>query len=228
MMSLSPFKRTIFFIILDIFISILTVVLAYLLRFNFNIPLQFFPSMILMIMILLPLKIAFFFFFKIYFIAWRFFGLAEYKKIIFAHIATYFIFIFIFILLNHFFSPYPRSVILIDFFLSLFFIGFLRISKRVYLESGRQDNYKTTLIFGANERASQIIKNVLNGEIHYYPVALLSRDKYLIGTYFSNLKVYNEEDIEDVIEEYEITSVIITESLEQRKLDASPPGQFDT
>jgi UDP-N-acetyl-D-glucosamine 4,6-dehydratase len=212
-------KRILFFIFFDILISISTVVLAYLLRFNFFIPIEFFDAMMLMIMILIPIKLLIFYFFKLYFIAWRYFGLTEYKRLIVGHVVLYLLFGTIFLLFSEIFSPFPRSVIFIDFFLSLFFIGFLRISRRIYLESALKSTSFPTLIFGVNEKATEVIKSATRGEIPYQPLALISTKEGLINTYFSNLKVYSELNIEMVIKEYKIDSVIITELLEQKKLD---------
>jgi len=212
-------KRILFFILSDIIISISTILIAYLLRFNFVIPLNFFDTMLLMILVLVSFKIVIFYFLKLYFIAWRYFGLNEYKRLIIAHILVYLLFSVIFLLFYDFFSPFPRSVILIDLFLSLFFIGFLRISRRVYLESSQEKKHLNTLIFGVNEKATDVIKSAVRGEIPYQPLALISSEKNLIDTYFSSLKVYSEFSIQEVIEKYEISSVIITESLEQKKLD---------
>lgn len=64
-------KRTAFFLLFDTLISIATILLAYLLRFNFDIPLTFVEGMFKMMLILIPLKIAIFFVSKIYFVAWQ-------------------------------------------------------------------------------------------------------------------------------------------------------------
>ena len=212
-------KRTLFFAIFDILISIATVLLAYLLRFSFDIPMHFLDVMIRVMLVLIPIKISIFFIFKIYFVAWRFFGLAEYRRIIVAHIMVYALFSAVFLLFYNYFQPFPRSVIAIDLSLSLFFIGFLRISKRLYIESSKKNNRLKTLIIGANDRASQVIKSSLSGEIAYYPVALASEDKHVIGTYFSNTKVYDYLMIDSLIKELEIEAVIIAEKLEQKELD---------
>ena len=212
-------KRIFFFIFFDTLISISTVVLAYLLRFNFSIPIEFFDVMMVMIMILIPLKLSIFYLFKLYFIAWRYFGLTEYKRLIIGHIVVYLVFGFIFLLFPELFIHFPRSVIFIDFFLSLFFIGFLRISRRIYLESSSKSTYLPSLIFGVNEKSTDVIKSAIRGDIPYQPLALVSTQKSLIDTYFSNLKVYSDNNIAEVIREYEINSVIITEQLEQKELD---------
>ena len=212
-------KRVIFFIFLDTFISVVTVFLSYLLRFNFHIPLEFFDSMISMILILIPIKIGIFFSFKIYFIAWRYFGLNEYKKIVYSHLIAYFLFSIIILGYRDYFAPFPRSVILIDMFLSLFFIGFIRISKRLYIERAKPNIQKRTLIIGANDRAVQVIKSAFGGEIPYHPVALLSDDNNVIGTYFSNLRVYNMDSISDTVKELDIEAVIISQPMAQKELD---------
>jgi UDP-N-acetyl-D-glucosamine 4,6-dehydratase len=170
-------------------------------------------------LILIPIKITLFFIFKIYFIAWRYFGLSEYRRIIFSHIFAYSLFSIIFFMLKEYFFPFPRSVIVIDIFLSLFFIGFMRISKRLYIERGQPNTQKRTLIIGANERSVQVIKSALSGEIAYHPIALLSNNKHVIGTYFSNLRVYNQNSLEKIVKEFEIEAVIISQKLNQKELD---------
>ncbi|WP_370518767.1 polysaccharide biosynthesis protein [Sulfurovum sp. bin170] len=108
---------------------------------------------------------------------------------------------------------------MIDLFLSLFFIAFIRISKRLYIENGKHVHKNRTLIIGANDRASQVIKSSLSGEIDYHLMALISDDKHLIGTYFSNIKVYDRSDISAIVEELEIDAVIIAEKLNQKELE---------
>jgi len=212
-------KRILFFIFFDVFISIATISISYLLRFNFHIPPNFLDSMFSMMFILIPIKIVLFFVFKIYFIAWRYFGLTEYRQIIFAHIGTYSIFAIIFFIFNDYFFPFPRSVIVIDLFLSLFFIGFIRISKRLYIERGQSNIQKRTLIIGANDRAIQVIKSAWAQDISYHPIALISNNKHVIGTYFSNLRVYHKNSIVNIIETLDIESIIIADKLTQKELD---------
>ncbi|CAA6820002.1 MAG: UDP-N-acetylglucosamine 4,6-dehydratase (EC [uncultured Sulfurovum sp.] len=212
-------KRVFFFILFDILISIVTILLAYLLRFNFDIPIDFLESMFKMMLLFIPLKIIVFFFFKIYFIAWRFFGLSEYQRIMMAHFIAYMTFTLIFFLWSDYFSPFPRSVIIIDLFLSIFFISFLRISKRLYVENSKPIYQGKMLILGTNESATYIIKSALRGEIPYHPMALISDDKNTVGTYFSNVKVYDQLSIDSVIEKLAIDTVVIAEKLEQKELD---------
>jgi len=213
-------KRIVFFILLDIFVSMSTVVLAYLLRFNFDIDPAHLPSMIKMMYVLIPIKIAFLALFKIYFVAWRYFGLFEYKRLVLSHFVAYLFFALVFLATPEYFSPFPRSVILIDLFLSLFFISLLRISKRIYLENSMQNRQKPTLIIGTNDASATIIKNALNSQsFNYFPVALISYHRELMGTYFVGVRVYGEHEMEDIIKLHRIGSVIIAKELNNEELD---------
>ncbi len=222
MFSLQPSnaKRIVFFILLDIFVSMSTIVLAYLLRFNFDIDPTHLPSMIKMMYVLIPIKIVFLALFKIYFVAWRYFGLFEYKRLVLSHFVAYLFFTLVFLATPEYFNPFPRSVILIDLFLSLFFVSLLRISKRIYLENSMQNRQKPTLIIGTNDASATIIKNALNSyAFSYFPVALISYHRELIGTYFVGVRVYGEDEMEDIVKLHRIGAVIIAKELNNEELD---------
>ncbi len=212
-------KRALFFVTADFFISCFTLYFAYLLRFNFNIPKEHFSNFPKVFLVLVCLKILFFFLFKVYFFAWRFFALNEAKKLLYAHIFAYLVFAILFNTFRDFFNPMPRSAILIDFFMSLFFIGGLRISKRLYLESFKKEKLKPTLVIGATPKASAIIKNFISDETEYWPTAIIDDNPSIINTYFSNLKVYPMAAIEDLINKLHIKSVIIAKDMDSKELD---------
>jgi FlaA1/EpsC-like NDP-sugar epimerase len=112
--------------------------------------------------------------------------------------------------------PLARSIIIIDFFLSMIAIIFLRLFKRMIIESGKNNKYKNTLIIGANESINTILKDKSN--IQYTPVSILDDQKMLIGTYVSNIKVSSLEELENIIKSKSIEAVIITKNYEQEKL----------
>jgi len=104
-------------------------------------------------------------------------------------------------------------------FLSLFFIGLLRISKRLHIESSQTPPQKTAIIYGANEQTSALIKSALNGDLDYYPIAIMSSYPHLIGTYFSNIPVYDASKLEEMVQNSDIQAVLITKKFEQKELD---------
>lgn len=216
MFTPSPLKRIVFFIVSDILISLITLQFAYNLRFNFLIPENFINNFFYIFFILVTLKLLIFTFFRLYRTAWRFFSLYEVKKILFAHIVIYTLFACIFMYFKDEMAPLARSIIIIDFLLSLIFITLLRLSKRIIMESSGNNKYKNTLIIGANNTINNLVQNKKN--IEYTPVAIIDENKLLINTYISNLKVYSFEDLEKIIKLKSIEAVVISGDYEQSKL----------
>ena len=212
----TPLKRIIFFLLSDTLISLFTLYLSYNLRFNFVVPEDFLNNFLNIFFILLALKILLFLFFRLYRTAWRFFSLYEVKKILLAHIIIYSVFTIILILFRDDMMPFARSIIIIDFMLSLVFITLLRLSKRIILESGKGSNYKNTLIIGANSSINTLLNDKKN--IEYTPVAIVDKSKNLINTYIFNLKIYSFDDLEKVILNKSIEAAIISKEYPQEEL----------
>jgi UDP-N-acetylglucosamine 4,6-dehydratase len=212
----SPLKRILFFLLSDTLISLFTLYFAYNLRFNFQIPLNFIDNFAFIFLVLLLLKISVFIYFRLYRTAWRFFSLYEIKKILVAHIIVYSIFFIIFLIFSESMSPLARSIIIIDFMLSLVFISLLRLFKRIILESSKNTKYKNTLIIGANSSINSLLHD--NKNLDYTPVAIVDGSELLIGTYILNLKVYALKDLEKVIKTKSIEAVIISKDYSQERL----------
>ena len=207
-------KRTIFFIFFDIVISFLTLFFAYNLRFNFDVPQEFFNNFIIVFMTITLLKILTMYYFKIYKVSWRFFSLSEVKKLLDAHIAAYLLFVIVYYIFPDSFSPFSRSVLLIDLFLSMMFIGFFRILKRLVIEGGHDVSLKKTLLIGASPYAQTLFKQ----KNDFYISAVVDDSNMMVGSYFSNIHVRKMDDIEKIVKEESIESVIITKELEQTTL----------
>ena len=209
-------KRTIFFISSDILISFFSFFLAYNLRFNFVVPADFMNNFLQIFIILLVCKIGFLIYFNIYKTAWRFFSLYEIKKILLAHLYAYSLFVVVFLIFREEMSPFARSIIIIDFMLSLVFIVFFRLLKRILLETGSGQKYKNTLIIGTDPYIRGLLQ--AKKDLNYSPVAMIDDKPELINTYISNLKVYAFDDLKRVIKSRDIEAVIISKNYEQKSL----------
>ena len=212
----SPLKRILFFLLSDTLISLFTLYFAYNLRFNFQIPANFIDNFFFIFIILFSMKIMVFVYFRLYRTAWRFFSLHEVKKILIAHIIIYTLFFIMFLLFKEKMEPLARSIIIIDFLLSLIFITLLRLSKRIILESGKNTKYKNTLIIGANSSINSLLHDKKN--LQYTPVAIVDTNEILVGTYILNLKVYSFEDLKKVVKTKSIEAVIISKDYSQKRL----------
>ncbi len=216
-------KRLLFFLLSDLVLFFIALHLAYALRFDFVIEPRFMENFLTVFISLSLLKIIFFFLFRVYSITWRFFSLDDALHLIKAHLGAAVTFGLLLYLFYDFFMPMPRSVILIDIFLSLMLTGALRISKRVLLEQLKQGDEKPTLIIGVNPKTSSIIKSALNGELNYFPVAifaLLKENQSAVNTYINKVKVYAADDLEKQITELGISAAIITAELSRSDLKA--------
>jgi len=212
----SPLKRIIFFLVFDFLLSLTSLYLSYNLRFNFEIPEKFLNNFIFIFSVLMILKISIFVYFRLYRTAWRFFSLYEVKKILLSHVVIYFTFFLVFLAFKEYMTPLARSIIIIDFMLSLVFITLLRLSKRIIIESGKNTKYKNTLIIGADSSINKILNDKKN--LKYTPVAIIDENKALKNTYLSNLRVYSFEDFKKVIKTKAIESVIISREYSQKEL----------
>ena len=209
-----------FFIIIDSILSLATLYLSYSLRFNFHIPEMFLQSFWMTFFILTTLKVVFLYLFKNYFIVWRFFSFIDARNIIKAHVLAYVSFVVIYLLFRDAFASFPRSIIGIDFFLSLIFIGALRISRRMARESSYERTEKPTLIIGVNSKTGTIIQSALKGEIAYYPTAIISAkdDTETKDAYINNIKIYDQSSLEEVVVKKSIVSAIVTEEMPPQEL----------
>jgi FlaA1/EpsC-like NDP-sugar epimerase len=102
----------------------------------------------------------------------------------------------------------PRSVILINWGLSLLAIGGLRIVVRAFL-SGRVDSDKRrVLVYGAGDAGVQLV-SALEHSSEYRPVGLLDDSEELQGNHIRGLNIYSVDDIEDLINKLKIDEVLI-------------------
>lgn len=214
----SNVKRTLFFLVVDCLLSYFTLLLSYNLRYSFEVPLEFNVQSILAFLIVITLKIGMLFVFKIYLVPWRFFGLSEALKILYAHTLSYGLSVMILALCG-FFDTLPLSVVVVDFVISSILIGCLRVSKRIVIENTPKHAPNPTLIFGADTQAASVIKSSLSGEIPYYPVAIIDYRKKTWGSYISNLRIYPFSACAELMNAHKITSAILTKEFAKPPLE---------
>jgi len=214
----TPGKRKLFFLCGDLLIFTFALLLAFNLRFDFSFPQPYRQQFPRFLIIFVTVKFFTFSLFKLYDITWRFVSLNEIWNIC---KATFLAFIACGTILyfghqQQFFVPMPRSVLLIDFFLTLIFSVLVRGSKRIYLEkiihrNGNSSASKAVII-GAGRAGEQLARdlNRRTRELSYHPVAFLDDDQRKIGSLIHGIRVEgNLNSIFKLAPQKNITSAII-------------------
>lgn len=215
-MLLKPtkFSRFAFFLLGDIFISILSVYIAFLLRFSGDIPNEFYKGALLSASSLTAIKIFYFWFLRIYLVPWRFFGLYEARKLFYAHVMAALTFLILFFLASKIFNPFPRSVIIIDAAISFILIGGVRISKRMFLSEKKNiTNNEPCIVVGATSKTFHVLKGMRQKYINYYPVGVVDGRAELVGTYCENYVVRAKSEIPQMIKDSGAKTAIIALAL---------------
>lgn len=206
-------ERLLFFLLFDVIVITLSSYIAFYFRFDFDIPKNLYQSCINFIVLNLILKISLFFVFKIYFIQWRFFSLRDFSKIgILLSISALSLLSIGYI----FMGIYPRSIVFIEFFLSIFFITTIRSAKRVFSEVIYKAG-EEAIIVGAGSDGENMLR-VLSKNKAYNTVAFLDFKQHRIGTFIQGIKVKSPQEIIDEHKNIKI-AVISSPNLAREELD---------
>ena len=175
----SELKRKLFFILFDILIIIVSTFIAFGLRFDFDIPEEYNHSILITLALLLFSRVVFFNYFRIYNISWRHFGFKDMTGLVYVTTFSTLLLLLLAYMGQYLSFVIPRSIIPIEFFISLFLFLALRISKRLYLENSKLNvDGKSTLVIADLNKANSILRGINNQESDYYPVAIISeKDK---------------------------------------------------
>ncbi|MDR2034744.1 MAG: polysaccharide biosynthesis protein [Helicobacteraceae bacterium] len=213
-------KRLGFFLFFDAVLSFISFYLAYLLRFNFEVPEPFFAGLWIYFAVLCALKIAAFGVFSVYRVPWRFFSLDGLQRLALAHILAYSLFFALFLAVTRFFGsdlpPFAKSIVFIDGALSILLIGALRVTKRLFLE--QKTPKKTAIaiaIVSANENGVRLLRS-LNRD-RYAARFFVDSDLAKRAQLIHGLEAVNFDDLQKLSVKYGVRSAII--ALDER----SPP-----
>lgn len=208
--------RKIPFLIGDIILIDLAVWLAFLLRFEGQIPNQHFSNIWGLIFVTLITTLPIFYFSKLYSFSWTYVSTQELIGL-FRAVALSFLFssVLLFLFKNHpVFIGFPRSTLFISYFLIFFFCGGLRFLKKAYRQIFQGiaiEEREGTLIVGAGDAGEQILRSILSlKSSFFYPIGFVDDDPAKQGTLIHGLKVLGKiEDIPKIVKEREVKGMIV-------------------
>ncbi|MEO5355949.1 MAG: polysaccharide biosynthesis protein [Nitrospirae bacterium YQR-1] len=217
-------KRKFYFILSDMLIIAASFYLSFYIRFDFSIDTvdKYLQLILFFLPIFMIVKISTFYVFRIYSITWRYVGLNDLCKIVNALITAemvligviYYMFLTETQRLSGSGTMFPRSIIVIDWILSLFFMSAIRISKRLYheiLSRKRSKEGKNTIIIGAGNSAEMLVREISRQLVpEFNVIGFLDDDPNKIGAYVHSIKVLGKiEKLRDFIYKHNIAVVII-------------------
>src|SRR5882724_13319659 len=107
---------------------------------------------------------------------------------------------------------YPRSVVVIDLFLTIMVLGGARFAVRAYTERARTyEAQRNTLVVGAGEAGSAIVRELRqNSSLNYNPVGFVDDDLSKKGVKIHGVKVLGSTDeLHELIIEHRASCVMI-------------------
>ncbi len=119
--------------------------------------------------------------FGLYQSIWRYTGIWDLRNIILGVAASSGLF-YVFTHLAFGYTAYPRSVFVIDGVLLIFFVGGVRLSRRISRELRRVGRERTVLVFGAGDAGEMIVRDMRNNPFYdCVPIGFIDDDPTKVG-----------------------------------------------
>jgi len=210
-------KRVFFFIFMDLLLTSFSLYLSFLLRFSLNLPVVYIDIFFHSVIIFSTFRVVLFYILGLYRFQWRYFGHKDQIKLFYTiFLSTVAFYILSLLLSGSYFLGFPRSVLAVEFFISLFLLLSIRVSKRAYLSFFHQNVFSpATIIIGFNNNTEQLIRN-LQHSTEYRPIAILVDNKALKYTSIHGVKIVTFESVDQEILD-EASVAVITDSTDYQK-----------
>jgi FlaA1/EpsC-like NDP-sugar epimerase len=195
---------------IHLFLIALANYLAFWLRFDGDIP----PNQYARMMTLLPwlglVRTVTFVPFRLYEGLWRYTGIWDLRNIITATAVSSLVFWGI---AHGVFgeTDYPRSVFVIDAVLLIFFMGGIRLTRRIYREIAPAERELRVLIFGAGDAGEMVVRDMKNNEFYEYePVGFVDDDATKVGQRIHGVPVLGTRaDLAEILRKTEPHEVLV-------------------
>ncbi len=199
--------------IVDAVLVTLALYTAFLIRFEFSVPVEDWQLLQRFILAVVLIKIGTFFLNGLYDRMWRYFSIRELNVLIRSIVISSLVIVVLLYFIVR--TDFPRSVIAIDAALTLLFIGGARFAVRSTYEGRKHRGIlagsKPVLVFGAGDAGEMIVREMLkHTDMDYDPVGFVDDDSGKRGKRIHGVEVLGtRDDIPHLVERYEVQEVII-------------------
>jgi len=211
-----PIFRLLSFLVLDAALIFLSVWLAFLVRFEGQIPSGYFLNIYGIIFLALIITLPIFYFLKLYYFTWAYVSTEELISLVKAIGLSFLLLTAAFFVLRDqpVFTGFPRSTLFIAYFFIFILCGGIRFAKRIYLKvfpKSAAEEKERTLIVGAGDAGEQILRSILSSpNSAYLPVGFVDDSQAKSGVLIHGLKVLGKiNDIPKIVKEGNVESLII-------------------
>ncbi|MFC2151881.1 nucleoside-diphosphate sugar epimerase/dehydratase [Bacteroidota bacterium] len=201
--------------LIDLFICGISISFAFLLRFNFIIPPEYYTRLSFIIPFVLFFRSITFLIFRTYAGIIRYSGAKDTERIFIVAITGSLVFI-IFNVINYFFISgtfiIPSSIVVIDFLLTVFLMASFRLStKIIYQELYNPSKLKTDIIIYGAEQFGVITKRTLDrdAESKHKVLAFMDIESANIGKTLEGVTIYHPDHLENLLEKNTVEKLII-------------------
>lgn len=205
--------RLMVIISLHVVFSILSLLISFLLRFDFTLgqnayPMYFYLSLPVNVIIFLIVSALFNLFQGI----WRYVSVDDLKEIVKVSALSSLIFMFV-ITISGQFVGYPRSIYVLNFVFFIILNGGTRFTIRLFRESfaPASDTAKNVLVIGAGTSGNEIVKTLkASKRKEYIPIGFIDRDKSTHNKRIQGLKVFGDITvIKHLVRKFRIHEIFI-------------------
>lgn len=201
--------------LIDLFICAISISLAFLLRFNFSIPDQYYKSLSFIIPFVLFVRSVTFIIFKSYAGIIRYSGAKDTERIFLVSITGSLIFVIINVLNYYLINGQyiiPLTVIAIDFLSTVFLMASFRLStKIIYQELYNPSKEKTDIIIYGAGQFGVITKRTLDRDAQskHKVIAFLDIKGSNLGKALEGVTIYHPDNLENLLNKNSVEKLII-------------------
>ncbi len=204
-------RRRIFYLGVDTLFCCLSYVVAFNLRFDWEVPWAEYWNVLRVLPIIMVLRPAIFVYFGLYQSLWKYLDVRDIAAVVKAVSLSTVLVVFFAYLVGT--TGHPRSVFIIDWFLLVTFMISFRLFFRYQLTNGnsKKKNEKNVLIVGAGDTGESLAREILNSpELGYKLVGFIDDDPKKKGMSIHGLKILGRcYDIPQIVELKNADEVIV-------------------
>jgi FlaA1/EpsC-like NDP-sugar epimerase len=208
-------RRALFFLTVDVILIALSMLFAFMFRFDWIIPQDYLTELWISTLLALAVKIPMFYLQGLYHLSWPYVSVQELLSVLKGVLYSSLLIGTAFFVLRPALPEltFPRSILFIDFLLTLFFIGGFRLAKRIWLQFVKKAPLagKRTLIVGAGDAGEQLLRSTRKlDNPDCFPIGFVDDDPVKKGTSIQGVRVLGtRKEIPELVKALDIEELLI-------------------